>query len=58
MGLVTDAGECAKCGDFQPSHLNGPCRVRNYYGPGRNDYVLCQCPGFEAGVDEEEGDTD
>lgn len=51
--------ECALCGDYDTEHSPAElgdgrrCRVRNYYGPGRNDYVLCECPGFELGPDEE-----
>jgi hypothetical protein len=48
--------ECALCGDYEGEHErpevlgrpHGRCRARNYYGPGRNDFVLCGCPGFEA----------
>jgi hypothetical protein len=43
--------ECILCGDYETEHnppeLGHRCRVRNYYGPGLNDYVLCECPGYE-----------
>lgn len=56
--------ECVLCGDYEADHEEtrpgdrflGRCRQRNYYGPGRNDFVRCDCPGFEADP-ETEGTT-
>lgn len=52
--------ECALCGDYETEHnppeLGPGCRTRNYYGPGRNDYTRCDCPGFEPHPDEETDD--
>jgi len=52
-------GECALCGDYETEHdtteLGRRCRARNYYGPGRNDYTRCDCPGYEPS---EGGDPD
>lgn len=54
------ARECLLCGDFESEHeaddkgdrFLGRCRARNYYGPGRNDYVQCDCPGLELAPDD------
>lgn len=55
--------ECALCGDYETeheaddkgSHFLGRCRARNYYGPGRNDYTSCDCPGFEPEMESADG---
>lgn len=48
--------ECVLCGDYLTEHNRDQphrCRVRNYYGPGRNDYTTCECPGYEPGPEPE-----
>jgi hypothetical protein len=45
--------ECVICGDYEAEHTPANvdparrCRVRNYYGCGRNEFVVCECPGYQ-----------